>query len=270
LNPKPLKREEANMYVPATTEMGLADNQFERRHQLEYFGFAPPPTPQQPIHISERVGNKTIDFHVYANIPDLAARIQTTLRNLRSLPPGHIDVLDPFFIVNRLPGWRATGGGYYRPGVESRRWLGRGRITGVPDADLDSYVLAQPNRGIIGITRAAFLHRNFQFTVFHELAHSVDYHIGIIPPGSRINDFRGVIYPSCSNPRPIIGEYAAEAYARFILQPWRVCRECDPSIIPANETMQSCSARIINLLMTSPAFRGRGIPPTWRPPRVTT
>jgi hypothetical protein len=81
----------------------------------------------------------------------------------------------------------------------------------------------------------------------NELAHSVDHHLGIVTEGSRLEDFRGMRYQ-----HPRIGEYAAEAYARFILVPHRICR---PSQIPTDENNTTCSRRIISVLMRSPDFR---------------
>ncbi len=213
------------------------------------------------VHITDRVGSKTVSFHVYAQIPGLEERIQATLRNLRRLPPEHLSVIDPIFIVNCFPRARAkcTGGGYLRP-QEVKRWLGRKSITGVPDEDIQTYVLSQPNSGIIGISRTAFSKKSVmetQFTVFHELAHSVAYHLGgLLPPGATVSHFRGVTYP-----HPSVDEYAAEAYARFILVPQRICRV---GHIPIGETNATCSQRLINVLMRSPAFRN--IPRNWRPP----
>ena len=207
------------------------------------------------LHLTGRVGSKIVNFYVYAQIPDLERRIQTILSNLERLPPGHIDVIDPIFIVNRFPGGRTTGGGYWSPGAVRNQWLGRFNATGVPDEDIQAYVLSQPNTGIVGITKAAFLRDIYLFTIFHELAHSVDYHLGIVPAGSTVDHFRGVHYPSKN-----VNEYAAEAYARFILVPSRICRTGN---IPVGENSNTCSQRLINVLMESPAFRR--VPRYWRP-----
>jgi hypothetical protein len=177
------------------------------------------------------------------------------LSNLERLPLGHIDVIDPIFIVNRFPGGRATGGGYWTPGAARNQWLGRFNTTGVPDEDIQSHVLSRPNTGIVGITKTAFSRNIYQFTIFHELAHSIDHHLGIVPAGSTVYHFRGVSYPSSN-----VNEYAAEAYARFILVPSRICRRGN---IPVGEDLTTCSQRLINVLMESPAFRH--VPRYWRP-----
>ncbi|MEO1396212.1 MAG: hypothetical protein AAFV90_25215 [Cyanobacteria bacterium J06634_5] len=186
------------------------------------------------------------DIRVYSEVPDLETRLNTTSNNLNRLPQSHLDVVDPIFIVDRLPGGRRTGGGYYSPAEVRSAWLGKEHRTGVSDEDIHDYVLSQPDTGLIAITKAAFENRIYQFTVFHEIAHSVDHHLGIVPAGSSVSDFAGVRYQ-----HPRVGEYAAETYARFMLVPNRICRD---GSIPANETQSICSQRLTNVLMNSPAF----------------
>jgi len=108
-------------------------------------------------------------------------------------------------------------------------------------------VLSQPNTGIVGITKAAFVRDIYLFTVFHELAHSVDYHLGIVPAGSTVDHFRGVHYPSEN-----VNEYTAETYARFILVPTEfVAQEI---YLWAETKSNACSQRLINVLMEYTGF----------------
>ncbi len=193
-------------------------------------------------------------FHCYANIPAAQTRIQSLARYFGRMPRAHLNVIDPIFIVDRFPGGRATSGGYWKP-QEVRLWLGKERNTGVPDEDIQQYVGGPGGRGIIGVSRAAFVRGIYQFSVMHEVAHSVDHHLGIVPPQATVNDFRGVRYPGNS-----VGEYAAEAYARLIINRRRVCRDEN---IPRGENMSTCSRRLIGVLRRSPAFRT--LPADWLP-----
>lgn len=185
-------------------------------------------------------------FHVYAS--GMAGRVSAVQPYLAQMPGEHRAVLDPIFIVEALHGGRTTGGGYTPPG-RARQWLGRQQRTGVPDEVLERVVLA-PGKGIIAITRDAMQKNIAHFTVLHEAAHSVDHHLGIVPPGATVADFRGVRYP-----RPSVGEYAAETYARYVINPRRVGRRSELS---EGETMAACSRRLTAVLMRSPAFSGAG------------
>src|SRR5688572_9142560 len=96
----------------------------------------------------------------------------------------------------------------------------------------------------------------FERALFHEIAHSVDTHLSLMPPGAAIADFRGVPNPGAET----VGEYAAQAYFRFILDPATICRG---DSLSAGDTIRACNARIIPILRRSAAFRGLAL--TWMP-----
>jgi hypothetical protein len=150
----------------------------------------------------------------------------------------------------------ATATGYWKD-TEVNRWLRRQRRTGVPDQDIYWHTsrYRRARAGIIATTREAMLRGIYHFSVLHEMAHSVDHHLGLIPPRATLHSFRGVRYP-----RPRIGEYAAEAYARFMINPSNVCRTGN---VPAGETMSTCRRRLIEVLRDSPAFTS--LPRSWMP-----
>ena len=188
------------------------------------------------------------DIYIYSdNIPDLRSRLATTDRNLARLPDAHWSAVDPIFIVDRLPGGKTKGGGYFTPGEVRRLWLDREYKTGVPNEAIQAIVLDHPNTGLVAITKDAFSQREYQFTVFHEVAHSIDRYLDITPPGLSISDFVGIRYRG----RQKVEEYAAEAYARHHLVRHRICR---PGSIPAGETQSACSRRLTNVLRQTPAF----------------
>lgn len=208
--------------------------------------------------ITVHVGSSTVTFCVFSNLPNAASRIEAFAPQLRRMPALHASVIAPIFIVDTLAGGRPTGGGYYRP-ADVRLWLGRERRTGVSDVLVEKYALSGDTptglRGIIGITKTAFERPIYQFTMMHEIAHSVDYHLGIVPRGTTVDDFRGVLYS-----KPRVDEYAAQAYAGFIIQPHAICRK---GSVPSDETRSQCNHRLIALLRRSPAFRF--LPPDWMP-----
>jgi hypothetical protein len=177
-------------------------------------------------------------------------------RLLHRMPATHVRVLDPIFVVDRFPGGKEDDGGYFRPGREASRWMGRERNTGVPDADLRSHVFSRPRSGIIGMTARAWESATFERALFHEIAHSVDTHLGLVPPNATKEDFRGVPNPGAD----VVGELAAQAYFRFILNPAGVCQE---NLLPAGVSMAACNARVIGLLRRAPAFRS--LPAAWMP-----
>jgi hypothetical protein len=184
-------------------------------------------------------------FHVFVSPPtEVMGNLAVVTSHLGRMPPAHAQVLDPMFVVERLPGGRARGGGYFPPS-QAGQWLGRESRTGVSDALLQELVIT-PGKGIIAITAAAMTADIAHYTVLHEAAHSVDQYLGIVPPGATLEDFRGIRYPRASVP-----EYAAEAYSRYIINPRRVGRTSE---LPPGETMQQCSERLGELLRRAPAF----------------
>jgi hypothetical protein len=184
-------------------------------------------------------------FHVFLSDPaQVIGRLAMVKPYLSRMPQAHYQVLDPMFVVERLPHGRSTGGGYFKPD-EIDEWLGKERRTGVSDEALQRLVISS-NAGIIAFTRTSMMQNIAHFTVLHEAAHSVDHHLGIVPPGATVDDFRGIRYQDGS-----VGEYAAEAYSRYVINPSRVCRQDE---LPAGEGMQACSTRIADLLHTAPAF----------------
>ncbi len=166
---------------------------------------------------------------------------------LNKLSLDEYEIIDPIVIVDKLPGGRASGGGYFPP-HKMGQWLGREHNTGITDDEIYDYFLDR-NRGIIAITKASLYTSYYQYTLLHEVAHSIDHYFDIIPAGATIADFAGQKYK-----QPRVGEYAAEVYSRYLVNPNRVCRR---DHLPANETMRSCSQRTILFLNTAPAFIDR-------------
>jgi hypothetical protein len=205
-------------------------------------------------------GSTHLEWVLYFSDPatrlSIERRVRAAMDTVRRMPDAHLNVLDAILVVERLPGGRATGGGYWKPS-EVPQWFGKEHRTGVPDLDIRWHTspYRRARAGLIAITRAAMLRDIFRYSVLHEIAHSVDHHLGLLPPRATLNDFRGVRYP-----RPRIGEYAAEAYARFIIDPGQVCRL---GSIPARENMRTCSQRLIGHLRDSPAFAS--LPEDWTP-----
>ncbi|WP_141736151.1 hypothetical protein [Oligoflexus tunisiensis] len=176
---------------------------------------------------------------------------------LAKIPSRQMALLDPIFIVDKLPGSRADGGGYFAP-QEVASWLGKSMNTGVPDQDIKDYVQAS-GRGIIAITRKALMKKDIHpFTILHEAAHSLDFRLGITPAGATAATFLGVYYGGGNQTAK---ELAAEAYSRYLINKNRICSDRkDESTgkflyIPAGETVVTCSARILKKLKTTPAMQ---------------
>jgi hypothetical protein len=115
-----------------------------------------------------------------------------------------------------------------------------------------------PGVGLIGIPgdRSRNALPELEFTVMHEVGHSVDVKLGLKAPRVREQDFVGV-RPTCGAGDSVTRR-AVEAYARFIVRPWSICR--DP--VPERD-MAAGDRRVIEHLRASPAF-GR-LPRGWMP-----
>jgi hypothetical protein len=218
------------------------------------------PSTSPGLWLDLAAGSTRIQWVLYFSdrptLVNVERQVRLAMETVRRMPASHLSVLDAILIVQRLPGGRATGGGYWKD-TEVGRWYQKERRTGVPDADIRWHTsrYRRARAGIIAITRHAILRDIFRYSVLHEIAHSVDHHLGLIPRGATLNDFRGVRYP-----RPRIGEYAAEAYSRFIFNANGVCRRGN---VPGTENMRSCSQRLIRVLRNSPAFAS--LPRDWMP-----
>jgi hypothetical protein len=204
-------------------------------------------------HFPLRAHGLTVDFYDFIDVADSQARVQRLGRFFERMPRAHVAVVYPIFIIEHKPA-RGAGGGTWRPSEVRTAFMRHTRNTGVPD-DVAESLIASRNSGLIGIPRDRWTQASPQLTVMHEVAHSVDYSLGLVPDGATIDDFAGVRYP-----KRRVGEYAAETYARFIYSTHRVCRE---GSIPADETQTGCTRRLIGVLRRSPAFSG--LPEDWMP-----
>ena len=210
------------------------------------------------LQISLKVSSSIVPLHVYGrtavDLPRVKAKAVQVEGFMHRMPAAHRSALYPIFVVDRKPGGIAKDGGYWTPG-EVHLWLGREHITGVPDADIRTYVLSRAGTGIIAMTATAWESPNFERALFHEIAHCLDTTLGITPQGATVNDYLGVPNPGANR----VGEFAAQAYQRFILG--RMI--CQQPPLPADQSLAAATARVIQLLRRSPAFRS--LPANWQP-----
>lgn len=211
----------------------------------------------------------------------LTDRLDRIEAALNLLPAQHIRlIVEPLIVVDRLPGGRERGGGWYAPPSEggsgtSQSWLGDGNVrnTGVPAAEILERIGGTAGSGIIGITSFSFLrdanwgggHKAYEFTILHEIGHSVDFHAGLTPSSSREEENGNGPYQGQRYPGGSLGELAAEAYSRFFLRPNSMCRGgggTPPCLQPGGvratghcPNQRRCSARLQRDLQSTPAFR---------------
>lgn len=190
------------------------------------------------------INSRTINFFVFTEVPNPRSKI-TRLRPFFSrMPDQHLEkvALTPYFVVNKLPGGRATGGGYFG---DRAVWENKEDRTNVSNDELRRS--SRPSIPIVGITKVAFLKDIYNFTIMHETAHVVDQHFRLYPPGATVSTFQGVRYH-----KNRVGEFAAEAYARYLINPNRVCRDDE---LRSGENMHTCSQRLIAVLKRSEGGR---------------
>jgi hypothetical protein len=206
-----------------------------------------------------------IHCYIFINprTPREEGQLESKVRGLQPLlermPQPHVTVLYPIFFIEEKPGGQ-QGGGTWRHGEVAGAFLGRRARTGLPDDKVRGLVIDR-GTGMIGIPRNRWPRplQRLKFTVFHEIAHCVDYGLNITPPGATERDFAGVA-PTCGG-ASLLKRRAVEAYARWMLIPANICGEISD---PAQRAV--ANRRVIGVLRRSPAFRS--IPATWRPGRV--
>ncbi|NIQ55454.1 MAG: hypothetical protein GWN71_19430 [Gammaproteobacteria bacterium] len=209
----------------------------------------------------ERVGDRIVPVTVVGEVQDLDRRLAQARRCLANMPPEHVAAVPPIYLVPRLPGGRATGGGFYPTHAEDGRtslevWYGREDRTGVPDDMIDEDRAGEAT-GIVAITHEAFEEdagRRFLFTLLHETAHAIQERGRLVPAGTRLQALAQT-YPARR-----LREHAADAYSRYIMVPWNVCRS---SAAPGDESGRTCSGRVVRLLRSSEAFTD--VAEDWKP-----
>jgi hypothetical protein len=238
----------------------------------------------RPIRVHSHDLRFYLDSPAVQRSAGLEARLARCEAALARLPPEHIRmIVEPIIVVDALAGGRRTGGGWYPPasaaaGTTVGDWLGERNAlnTGVPASEVLARVGGREGSGIIAVTAAAFLrdenwgiarepHPAHEFTLLHEVAHSVDFHSSLIPPASLAGRGGHAPYQGQSYPEPTPGELAAEAYSRFFLRPSAMCRggEGTPPCLRPDGTrttghcpsQRRCSARMQRDLQSTAAFR---------------
>lgn len=211
-----------------------------------------------PEHHSVNVRGRTLDFHIYVDVPNSVEKIRQLERFLNRLPDAHLALVYPIFVMERKPAGR-LGGGTWTPGQVRTEFMGHTRNTAIPDADVELYA-ATRGTGIIGLSRDRWLRPmgRLEFTLFHEIGHCIDFQLGLVPPGATAASFEGMMTNRCGAGGMIVRR-AVEAYARYICAPSRVYH----SPLPAAANPATINSGLIATLRSSPAFRN--VPSTWQP-----
>lgn len=207
-------------------------------------------------HLRLPVREHSVDFYCFIDSPGWAAKARGLARVFGRMPSHHLAVVFPIFIIEHKPA-RGPGGGTWRAHEVASMFAGHEHNTRAPDADVRRLVIT-PGLGLIGIPRNRWQNAlsDLEFTVMHEVGHSVDIKLGLKAPRAHERDFVGV-RPTCGAGDPVTRR-AVEAYARFIVRPWGICR--DP--VPERDSAAG-NRRVIRHLRASPAFRA--LPPGWMP-----
>ncbi|QDV38439.1 hypothetical protein [Tautonia plasticadhaerens] len=220
-----------------------------------------------PQHIPITVHEQVIDFFVCISTPDPETKVRLLATFFGRMPPAHLAVLYPFFVIEDKPNHGPGGGTWLRAELEAGAFAGRRHeeATGLSNADVDRLVLSAGARGLHGIPRDRWERdvgtsaARAEWTVIHEAGHAVDYELDL--RGTyRVHDYRGIT-PACGAGNLIVRR-AVEAYARYIYadRDAAVARESVPS-----ETRAASSSRVIRNLWGTPAFSPANVPPGWRP-----
>lgn len=220
-------------------------------------------------YVFEVAGDQLVEFTVSGYVENFEQRAREMARCIANMPESHRRHIVPIYIVPELPGGRASGGaGWYpREGQGNgtmRVWLSETAQarTGVP-ASVISEDLSRDIPGIIGIKHRRFDRQAsaeagdqypiYDLSIIHEIGHSLQTAIGPLV------DRHSVTESQLAQTRRPLAEAEADAYARFITRPNRICRRSALD----GESMASCSARVAGLLRASMAFSN--VPEDWNP-----
>ena len=201
---------------------------------------------------SFEIAGATITFHVYLDQPDTASKIEELRPYFARMPDTHLRLLWPIFVVDHKPGG-GPGGGTWAPDEVRSMFMGEAhsRRTGVPDADVETLVLANRS-GMMAIPRDRWMRRinRLRTTVMHEVAHCVDFQLGLVPRGADAEDFPGMGTDRCGAGGHM-SRRAVEAYARALYQPWRIYHSREPS-----QSAHDLNQRNLETVRRAPAFTG--------------
>ncbi|PPK88767.1 hypothetical protein CLV84_1738 [Neolewinella xylanilytica] len=198
-----------------------------------------------PSPLSLSANGVSLGVHFFCTVRgNPGTQLHTLQPYLARMPAPHLVSVAraTIVVVEKLPGGRPTGGGFFTSFLD---WMGRERKTGIPD----SFFAFRPRCHIIAITRRAFDDADTRpFTFFHESAHCIHRSYPIYPHGATFRDYAGIRYTRSN----AVEEYAAETYSRYIVNPRRIARVGE---VPIGQSMQECTRRLIEQLMASPAGR---------------
>jgi hypothetical protein len=218
-----------------------------------------------PQHFELNVAGVRIDFHICIDDPLALDRIRELEPYFYKLPRQHLVAIYPIFVINLKPGGDPSGG-TWKPEQVHGDFTRPEQIanTHVPLAKIKAHAISQ-NRGVIGIPRNRW-ERPIEstrdipgrhITVMHEVAHSIDFSLGLSPRGATEAVYDGIVVGRECNARPELARRAAVAYRRFIMR----IPLCD---VPLPGELQAAgNARLIRVLRSSPAFAS--VPLTWNP-----
>ena len=179
------------------------------------------------------------------------------------MPESYLSAITPVhvYIVTGFPGGRSFGGGGYYPQGEMANWQNREQRTGVPNAYLNAPDFPY---GLVAVLSSKLTNNAYHFTVMHEVMHMVDHRLHL-SERLTLAQLAGIRYGRIDRRRGVwvensrIGEYFAEAYARYLINPNSICRTRGestieingrevvvelPDMIPPGQTQSTCSARI--------------------------
>jgi hypothetical protein len=177
-------------------------------------------------------------------------RARALRQDFALLPAAHEQVLYAIFVMERVPGTDSAG--TWPPERAAAAMVGEEDRTHVPEEEARR-LLQSPNRGLLAIPRHKWLQPPLgrRMTLFHEIGHNIDHALGLSTRRT-IADFAGIRMWRTGGAHERVMEYAAEAYARFVLGCPVICRDG-----PEND------GRVISLLRSSPAFAPSVVSQTW-------
>ncbi len=196
------------------------------------------------IHVPLRVRGAVINFYIFIDVPDPSIKINSFIRYFERMPDEHLSVVYPIFVIDHNPNGGSGGGTIRRSRVANFKGPRRERLTLVPDAMVDSLVIER-GLGLISIPRNRWERPAGRLvsTVLHEVGHSVDYELGLTPSSRfTVQDVIGVS-PTCGGGASgSILRHMVEAYARYIVNPRRICRDSRSTHQQAIDALRSTRA----------------------------
>jgi hypothetical protein len=155
----------------------------------------------------------TIRIYDFLDHPQSVNKVAQLKPYFEYMPDSHLAVLYPILIVEQTQGGGSGGGTLSASGVSA--FMNHTHQTGVSDADFQRVMDSHPDQGVCVVPRERWERTTPYITLFHEVAHAVDYVLHLTPDARYTQADVASVTPACRAGTPY-SRHVVEAYARMV------------------------------------------------------